>query len=1400
MATLLVAAAVNIAVGLALNALFPPPDIDQEGPRLSDLGFTSATYGKFVNIPFGTDRMDGNIIDTEDPPIEEVVTEKTEDAGGKGGGGPDVNTTTYTYFFTGRISFCIEGATSLIRMWADGKVVFDATDPEITNPARAAWRITFYPGGPDQLQDPEEVARRGVNIPAYRHLTSVKLDRCPLADFGNRIPNFTAEVSFNISSVSQPFLALTEPAGMDVPGSPTGADVTYMSINPFRNEVYSLKNLSAGAWVANTADLTFKGFVGSGAISEPGAGWDGFFYTQRTGNNSSALKKLDIDTGEEVGSEGVTGLGLVDVLTPDVRFGNAGRWYQLNSNVTGAGTFSTVFHLNTGFGNANGAVVDGDNMIAYHILSTVDGLASSTPLSGKGIPDHDRGRFFIIQNDSAGDEYRLVKYTPRFEVGIGGVGQPSIATEVVRQFTRGTFAAGDDFEGTGNMLGWAVNRDTGDLLLGNGTSAILYNPDTDTILAQRLDVAGFQGEHNYFTGQLFAWFVSSSNPANAKLTIIDTRTLDTISEVFDPAGSFGWTGNNVLHEQSQVWDDRSKAIVFSREEAGGTAPADQRILKQSVNKLTPLDVGLDEIALALSTTYQRQVMAGLDPSDVDVTTLAGDAVTGYTLTRRSTMKSALEPLRQRYQFDVIQSDWGIKFPKRGGSPVLTIPEEDAGVLKRGRSQTDEPPVQENRTDDLSLPMSMSVRYKNKDSDYQIDTERDKRHLFPNPTMRSKTERTLDVPLVDTPTNMKRLAQRHLVAAWNERISYKTIIPWTYIKLDPSDVFNLGVFGETAQVRMLENDLGAGWAIEITGVVEDTAQYSSTLDGGTSPGHVRPKVPSNLPTRFIPLDAPILSTADFLLTPFSNAYVAASAFEGSWPGCSIGKSADGVQFNNTASINVECVLAKVRTAPGAWNLVNGDFPNRIQEVVDGGSMTLTGIRRSEFWASVTELNMLAGANSLAVRRASDGQVEIVSYVDVVDNGDNTFTLNRLLRGRLGTEDVADLGISVGDEIVGLRDVNNVAEAAPIGRQNLPLTELDTPLFFRAVTIGSPANEAEAIANTYTGRDLKPYFPADIQVVSDGSGGLDVSWQRRTRGPFTGEWLDGTGLVPLNETIEQYEVTLANLGGDFITKVVDDATTVNFTKAELDSGGAPGGIAKQIWPTVPGSTIDGSMDITGSETPFVNGNWVLLDGPDGFAYTNGVTGSISGPVPGSETRVSPTSTHYLRYAQNSSDSFREAGNTIELVRDVGMDSVDIAISTARANIWVANGRTSDSLHLQLHVLDSDDNILASVTQNGFRADAAESGVNVGDWISVGSIYDAALDPWPQRNLGITMDQPGAAKLRFDCGINKGGTTFSTGLTGYDHLEIEIVAPPPDMTVKVVQVSESGKKSPIAARQVT
>ncbi len=103
--------------------------------------------------------------------------------GGKGAPtGPA--TTTYSYTVSLAVALC-EGQISRVgRIWADGV----ALAPEDLN-------MRVYPGTADQLPDPKIAAVEGVDdTPAYRGTAYVVFEDLSLAQFGNRVPQFTFEV------------------------------------------------------------------------------------------------------------------------------------------------------------------------------------------------------------------------------------------------------------------------------------------------------------------------------------------------------------------------------------------------------------------------------------------------------------------------------------------------------------------------------------------------------------------------------------------------------------------------------------------------------------------------------------------------------------------------------------------------------------------------------------------------------------------------------------------------------------------------------------------------------------------------------------------------------------------------------------------------------------------------------------------------------------------------------------------------------------------------------------------------------------------------------------------------------------------------------------------------------
>lgn len=168
-----------------------------QGPRLSDLDVMSSTEGAPIPRVYGRARISAQLIWATK--LEEVVSKRTESAGGGKGGGPKVSTTTYSYFVNFAIGLCEGPIARIGRVWADGKPL----DLEGLN-------VRIYSGAEDQLPDPLIEAKEGEGLaPAYRGLCYLVFERLPLENFGNRIPQISVEIVRPVGRLERMIRAVT---------------------------------------------------------------------------------------------------------------------------------------------------------------------------------------------------------------------------------------------------------------------------------------------------------------------------------------------------------------------------------------------------------------------------------------------------------------------------------------------------------------------------------------------------------------------------------------------------------------------------------------------------------------------------------------------------------------------------------------------------------------------------------------------------------------------------------------------------------------------------------------------------------------------------------------------------------------------------------------------------------------------------------------------------------------------------------------------------------------------------------------------------------------------------------------------------------------------------------------
>jgi len=225
------AAAVTALMSIAAAELTPRPRLN-----LADLYITSSAYGDPIPIVYGDVRVAGHLIWS--PGM--ISAKGNKKTGGKGGGGGAKNGgkksakgNNSAYTFTADLAFSIcEGPIASVKtIWANGAIIYDATNTASTtrnakgNPVprrligTTLYDVRVYKGTPNQLPDSIIQSHtdntNGPNsAPGYRNTAYLLFDNMNLANFGNSIPSIHAEVVTGADTIvsSQAMANLSEEA------------------------------------------------------------------------------------------------------------------------------------------------------------------------------------------------------------------------------------------------------------------------------------------------------------------------------------------------------------------------------------------------------------------------------------------------------------------------------------------------------------------------------------------------------------------------------------------------------------------------------------------------------------------------------------------------------------------------------------------------------------------------------------------------------------------------------------------------------------------------------------------------------------------------------------------------------------------------------------------------------------------------------------------------------------------------------------------------------------------------------------------------------------------------------------------------------------------------------------
>lgn len=967
-----------------------------QGPRLSDTNVQISSYGAAIGMVWGGVRKAGNVFWST--PLKESAQEE----GGKGG--PSV--TTYTYSVSCAVGICEGVQGSIRRIWADAKLVFDASDDasEETKISSATFRdyFEFYPGDETQLPDPTIEQHEGAgNVPAYLGTCYVVFTDLPLGDFGNRIPVF----SFELSNAPE------QPSALEYVAGPRLGEWSDTGSGPYHSAGVTEYTVLGTDGTPSLTTTDLDAALAELASRAPGKTTYIGYYT----NVTEVLSIFGYETALNYGNGAVYAFLCFNQQTPDVVRadgltypGGLDACYQLA--ISSASPLVPTTYMFSSYQQGRGGLLRmapfGTSLPGY---TTANNCTNYSPI----------GDYYPVALHSANAVIRA-KRLPTYPLkmclpGVPTVGAPAelpgnpdvclfidgqIAPQVNFTVESGSFLTLKDYADPGNVI-----------------TQLPYGP---TIRAS------------------------------------DPRATD-----------------------AAFWNAAADAVGIAERYNPPSLP--QAIAQAAVGtaNLSSVAAGGVTLAVIVRDICRR---AGLRDDQIDVTALT-DLVLGFQIGRQTSARADLEPLRQAFWFDAVESGEVIRFVKRGGAPVAHLTFDDLGA---GEEQSTEP-IEPTRMQETDLPAAVAVAYSAVTADYQTGTQTARRMATV-----SQQQTGVELPVVLTDQHAANVADVLMYDAWTSRTERVASVLRGWADLEPTDVITVddGEFVYSLRIIDKEED---GPVIKLTMRDEDAAAYEPEAHAVPTPGGGS-EVTFVGPTNLMMLDIPLLRQEDDRY----GIYATARPYAGAWPGARAYRSNDaGASYVEVDTLARQGVIGYARTA-----LADFDGGNVVDEI----NTVLVRIYGGEL-SSITYAELLNNGNAAVLGD------EIIQYRTATLVEEGTYRLSGLLRGRLGTE------YAMGAHALTERFA--VLSSASLYRFTDSLALRDSPQLYKAVTFGQTLASAVAVDGTNSGASQKPLSPVHLQVAPRIGGGYSAAWVRRTR--FGGVWASGTD-VPLAEADERYVVTV------------------------------------------------------------------------------------------------------------------------------------------------------------------------------------------------------------------------------------------------------------------------------------
>lgn len=1048
--------------GMIGSTLFGPTI---KGPRLNDLKVTASTYGTAIPEIYGTVRVGGNMIWT-------TGIKETSKKSRPGKGGP--KQVTYSYDATFAMGLCKGPIQNVLRIWADGKIIYDKTGGATRTPEAAGTSgggtlgggffpglfikiaqkkkpgliIRVYRGDEEQLPDSLIVADKGVgNVSAHRGIAYVVFERMQLEDYGNRIPQLTFEITKRPVN-SLPSTIATQSGSIALPTSSSyELAPIWTSEKLIIGELGQTRILDAQTMRLRATNPSYSSVFNNRKRYIPELN---ILMTSNNTFNSSPIVQYSLNDLTEIQRFGIQGngslSGFVNVVTEEYSLGNLGPiGFCRHSKGT---QFITSNFWGWTWGFTNGGkypnFVDKETPFRpefYYEGQT--GLSSSFFVGYRNANDRVElllwdvkgSANYTIEQTPSGPEWKSSDDWQRQQINL--VPFPGERYEIaVCHYDKtddSIFSMGRS-DGVSCVFKW--QRSTGEYRY--------------RIKHPGLDLPESRMHYSRLAGDTFAWIVSAFAGRPAQAIEIDMNTGAIARRI--PVGEIFGNSSFIVAVQQQ-WDDVTKSVIIA---TGGVY---RRIyFGNTVEEFSVAEI-IEDVCLKTGVLTLGQI----DTSEID-----DSLVVGYMIDRETTARDVLRQLATGFLFDGYESDYKLKFKSRGAASVVSIPED--WIARDQETMT----IKQTITQELEMPMRVSVNFYDISRDHQQGSQTQKRKAGPVPTMWTNREEIIDLPITWTPDQGKRCADKILKMLWANRENYQFSLPWRYLKYDPSDVATVNLEdGTVFTMRFNEATIGVDFSMEINASSEKAGAYVSNATGATSDAPL-PFIPNTFPVYPVLINTPLLRDIDYNTSGNSVSYLSAGTDSYSFTGAIIYID-EGYDYVTLGGIDRETVTGNALSIlPNTTAYESTDETTRLIVSLDNPENLLE---------SVTQEAMLN--NNLNAALVGN---EVIQFRNATQNSNGTWTLSGILRARRGTN------YAVNNHV--MNEFFVLLDEDIINSFRRPPSDYFISRDFKAVPPGTLLEDAQAYNFTLVPRDLMPYTPEDIKLV-EASGTVTISMSRRSR---------------------------------------------------------------------------------------------------------------------------------------------------------------------------------------------------------------------------------------------------------------------------------------------------------------